>query len=307
MKKTLILAVCLVISGAYLHAQEQAAIKPKELVTASNDLLTPVVKTIKISREIELEYAEQGNDTGVPVILLHGFTDSWHSFEMVLQHLPASLRVFALSQRGHGNSSKPVTTYNPDDFANDIAAFIRQMRLGKVFLVGHSMGSTMVQNFAVKYPELIRGIVLVASFAVYSNKPMITEFKTVIDQLKDPIDSTFAADFQNSTIVKPIPEYMLQQFIQETQKVPAHVWKGVAAGWDKSEVADKLRHYNKPALIVWGDKDAYCPEADQQLLKNAMEHSNLLVYRGTGHAVHWEEPVRFATDLVQFINSNISK
>jgi alpha-beta hydrolase superfamily lysophospholipase len=56
---------------------------------------------------------------GVPVILLHGITDSWRSFEPVLPHLPASIRAFALSQRGHGDSERPAAGYHPRDFAAD--------------------------------------------------------------------------------------------------------------------------------------------------------------------------------------------
>lgn len=300
MKNGLTLFLLILFSGICVSSPAQMKFRE-----ADNKLSGPIsnytLRTIKLPTGVQLQYAEQGDADGIPVILLHGFTDSWHSYEMVLPHLPPSLHVFAVSQRGHGNSSKPAGDYGPDDFANDIAAFIKQLKLTNALLVGHSMGSTIVQSFAVKYPELTKGIVLVGSFADY-NKPEIKEFKTVIEQLKDPIDSVFAADFQKSTIIKPVSEAMLAQAIQESLKVPAYVWKGVAAGWEKSGFVNKLRQFNKPALIVWGDKDLYCSRADQDLLKNAIKNSNLLVYEGTGHALHWEEPVRFANDLLNFIN-----
>ena len=263
---------------------------------------TPVlsVKRIRLATGVELEYAEQGNANGVPVILLHGFTDSWQSFGQVLPHLPASLHVIALSQRGHGNSSKTAASFKPEDFAKDVADFIKEKRLSSAVIVGHSMGSTNAQCFASRYPELTTALVLVGSFAAY-DKPMIHEFKKVIDELNDPVDSSFIAEFQTSTITRPISPAMLQTFINESLRVPAHVWKGVAAGWNDAGYLKTLQVFDKPALIIWGDKDAYCPKDDQVLLNKALENSKLLVYEGTGHATQWEEPVRFANDLAGFV------
>ena len=56
-----------------------------------------------------------------------------------------------------------------------------------------------------------------------------------------------------------------------------------------------------PTLLIWGDQDAFVPESDQQTLLATIAGSRLETYRGTGHAVHWEEPARFAADLVAFV------
>ncbi len=141
----------------------------------------------------------------------------------------------------------------------------------------------------------------VGSFADF-NRPAINEFKKVIDELKDPVDSAFVAEFQVSTIVKPITAEMLNGFISESRKLPAHVWKGVAAGRKGASYINGLQSFSKPALIVWGDKDGYCPEEDQALLNKALKNSKLLVYEGIGHALHREDPQRFAKDLSEFLN-----
>ncbi len=262
----------------------------------------PVEKVIELPGKLKLAYTEQGEETGVPVILLHGFSDSWHSYEMVLPHLSSGFHVFAISQRGHGNSSTNKKSYQSEDFANDIAAFIKQKKLGPAIIVGHSMGSTVAQCFATKFPSLTKALVLVASFSDF-DKPMIHEFKKVINELKDPVDSVFIDEFQRSTVTKPINDKMLNLFISESRKLPASVWKGVAAGWKSADYREALRSFTKPVLILWGDKDAYCPRADQdELLKN-LKNSKLVVYEGIGHALHWEAPEKFAVDITQFINS----
>jgi pimeloyl-ACP methyl ester carboxylesterase len=261
------------------------------------------VKTITLENEVILEYVEQGNSTGLPVILLHGFTDSWRSFESVLPYLPSHLHVYAITQRGHGNSSKPATGYNPRDFADDVAAFMRAVKLKSAVVVGHSMGSTIAQCFAVNYPELTEGIVLVASFADFE-QPHIVEFRDFLQQLSDPIDSIFIAEFQAGTIQKPISDHQLKTFIGESMKVPARVWKDVSAQWVHGNFAEALKNYDKSALIIWGDKDAYCFYRDQKVLMESLRHSTLITFEGIGHAVHWEEPERFALHLTKFVSMN---
>ncbi len=249
---------------------------------------------------MQLEYTEQGDPQGIPVIMLHGFTDSWQSFAPVLPYLPPSLHVFALSQRGHGNSSKNALTYTPEDFAKDVAAFLEARRLGPSIIVGHSMGSTNAQCFATLYPELTKALVLIGSFAGF-DKPVIHDFKKVINGLNDPVDSLFIVEFQKSTLTSPLSDETFRTIVDESRKVPAHVWKGVAEGWSSANYLNTLKNFDKPALIIWGDKDVYCPKDDQVLLNNALSNSTLIIYEGTGHANHWEEPERFANDLIGFV------
>lgn len=125
--------------------------------------MTTVIKTVALANEVELQYVEQGDSSGVPTILLHGYTDSWHSYELVLPHLPKSIHAFALSQRGHGDSERPATGYHPRDFAADVAAFMDARKIERAVIVGHSMGSYIAQCFAVNYPERMLGLVLVGS------------------------------------------------------------------------------------------------------------------------------------------------
>jgi non-heme chloroperoxidase len=301
MKKIFTLIIAVVAACATdVSAQYNSGMDEKQLAAFNINAPAFSAKTIRLSTGVQLEYAEQGDAAGIPVIMLHGFTDSWKSFAAALPQLHPSLHVFALSQRGHGNSSKKAVTFKPEDFANDVATFIKEKKISSAVIVGHSMGSTNAQCFAANYPQLTKALVLVASFADF-DKPMIHEFKKVIDELNDPVDSVFIADFQKSTLTRSINPFMLQIFIDESRKVPAHVWKGVAGGWKTASFLKALESFEKPALLIWGDKDAYCPKEDQLMLAKALRNSKLLIYEGIGHANQWEDPVRFAKDLNSFI------
>ncbi len=138
--------------------------------------MTPISKAVELPSGVKLPYVEQGDPTGVAVLLLHGVTDSWHSFELVLPHLPDWIHAIALTQRGHGDADRHASGYRTRDFAADVAAFVDAVGLGPAIVVGHSMGGTNAQRFAIDHPERALGIVLAGSFASFSDNPAVMEF-----------------------------------------------------------------------------------------------------------------------------------
>ena len=144
--------------------------------SASPDKGGYIEKSIELSTGVTLSYVEHGRTDGIPVIFLHGFTDSWHSFEYVLNKFPANLHAIAISQRGHGNSTKTARTDHTKYFAADVAAFIREKNLGPCIIVGHSLGGLITQQFALDYPELTKAIVIVNSEPSFTDNPGIPDF-----------------------------------------------------------------------------------------------------------------------------------
>lgn len=261
----------------------------------------PVPATVSLPTGVRLEYTERGDPRGVPVILLHGYTDSRHSFDLTAPHLPASLRVFALSMRGHGNSDRPEASYRPADFAADVSAFLDVMGLESAVIVGHSLGGIIAQRFAIDYPSRTRALVLAATFAADAGHPL---FRSFYDQslagLTDPVDPAFGREFQVSTITRPVPPEFLELVVSETMKLPARVWKAVMEGVIAEDQSAARSGIRVPTLIIWGDQDAYSGRGEQAALA-AIPGATMIAYEGTGHAVHWEEPVRFAADVAAFI------
>jgi non-heme chloroperoxidase len=265
----------------------------------------PVVKTIELPGRVKLEYAEQGDVNGTPVIFLHGITDSWHSFESVLSNLPFSIHAFAISQRGHGDSERPIQNYSPKDFAADIAEFIKQKKLGKAFIVGHSMGGVNTQQFVIDYPELTKGIVIIDSDPEFKSNPGMPEFYQEVAKMQGAIDRKFMDDFQKATLAKPIDSAYFNLLVDEGIKVPASVFKAALEGIMNTDFREQLKQVNAPALIFWGNKDAFCTFKGQETMVNNIKHSKLIVYGNTGHALHWEEPKKFSDDLLDFIENII--
>jgi len=268
--------------------------------------MTPVttclaIKSVELPGRARLAYAEQGDPLGIPVLLLHGATDSWRSFERVLPHLPDSIRAIAVTQRGHGESSRPEGGYCTSDFAADLVALMDALDLETAVIAGHCMGGSVAQRFALDYPERTQGLVLAGTFpTMRGNRDVQELWNSYVSTMTDPVDRCFVVRFQEGTLAQSVPERFFETVIQESLKVPARVWRAVFAGLLQEDFSSELMKLKLPTLIVWGDRDAICLRRDQAVLARNIPTSRLVVYSETGHALHWEEPEHFADDLVEF-------
>jgi non-heme chloroperoxidase len=263
---------------------------------------TPIIKSVELPNRVRLPYVEQGDSSGVPVLLLHAIADSWRSFEPVLSHLPESIHTFALTQRGHGDASRPASGYSVHDFAADLAAFMDALHLEAAVVVGGSSGGFIARRFAIDNPERTLGLVLLGSPAILRNKPGVLEmWDSTISKLTDPLSPDLVREFAEGTLTRPVPQAFLETIVRENLKAPARVWKDTFEGLLEDDSLGELDKIKVPTLIVWGDQDAILPRSDQESLAAAIPGSQILVYPGAGHAFYWEEPGRVASDLAAFI------
>ncbi len=89
---------------------------------------------------IQLHYVIGGH--GDPVVLLHGWPETWYAWHHVMPALAKNYTVIAPDLRGLGDSSKPPTGYDGKTVAEDIHQLVTQLGFKTIFLVGHDMGNT---------------------------------------------------------------------------------------------------------------------------------------------------------------------
>jgi non-heme chloroperoxidase len=261
-----------------------------------------VIKSVELPTGVRHTYVEQGDRGGVPVLLLPGLGDSWRSFQPVLDHLPASIHAFALTQRGHGDSSHPAEGYRFHDFAADVTAFVDALELEAVVIAAHSASGFFAQRFAIDHPKRTLGLVFIGTPVTLRGHPGVQEaWDSTISKLTDPVDPGFVREIQKSALAQPVPEEFFEILVQEALKVPARVWRAAVEGFLQDDLSSELHKIEAPALIVWGDQDTLLNRSDQEALAAAIPGTRLLVYAGAGHSPHWEEPDRFASDLTSFI------
>lgn len=262
----------------------------------------PSVRRIALANGVSLEVAEQGPRRGPPLLLLHGATDSWRSFDPVLPYLAPDLHAVVPSQRGHGGSDKPAQGYRTDDFVADLVALVEALELPPVVVVGHSMGSTHALRLATDRPDLVRGVVGLATFACYGDKPDLVQWiADVIRPLTDPVPRELAQEFQASTLMRPVASGLLERMVEQSLRVPAHAWRGLFDGLLEDDSAGRFERIVAPTLLITAEADAYVPTVDATRLQRAIPHACIETWVGAGHALHWEEPERCAARLVAFV------
>jgi non-heme chloroperoxidase len=269
--------------------------------------MTRSTKTIQLSTGVTHPYVEQGDPAGVPTVLLHGYSDSLRSYELMLPHLPDSIHAYALTQRGHGEADKPARGYRPEDYAADVAAFLDAVGIEAAVIVGHSGGSYAAQRFAVDHPERTLGVVLIGSFHSFDGNPAVDELREAVVGLTDPVDRAFAREFQESCLAGPVPAAFLDAIVDGSARMPARVWKAWLEDTLAADVPTRTGTISAPTLILWGDRDAFCRRSDQEALLAAIPESRLSTYEGTGHCPHWEQPARAAAEIAAHARESTSR
>lgn len=257
-------------------------------------------KSVRLRNGVTLRYAEQGDQQGTPVLLVHGYPDSWRSYRTVMAHLPGKLRVIAPSLRGYGESDATRGVYHPRDLAADLDEFMGAVGVPAAYLVGHSMGSYVAEYLALDHPERVRGLALIGTFRTLVGRADMAEFAVALERMGERVDEGLIRAFQQDTLMQPIPEAVFEAIVAESLKVPAHVLRGAYGAMLEIDHFDQLGRIKAPAHIFWGDKDGMSTLRDQHDVAAALG-GELTIYAGAGHSLQWEEPQRFARDLVKFI------
>ncbi len=278
------------------------------MIAASTTLTGPAPAVSGFDRQeiglrtgVTLEYVRHGDPSGVPVIFLHGITDSWRSFEWMFPQLAPGIDAYAVSLRGHGGSSRPQHGYAPADFARDVEAFMDALGLASAVVVGHSMGSAVALRFAVAYPFRTRALVLIGAVAAWAANPAAHEVMTAVAAFGERVDPAFARDFQLSTLATAVPPELIEVAVEESMRVPVHVWKRAFAGLASADVRREMHRISVPTLLIWGARETFATRAEQEELILGIRGARLLVYELAGHAVHWDEPGRVARDVSAFV------
>jgi pimeloyl-ACP methyl ester carboxylesterase len=266
--------------------------------------MTTTVHHVELPTGVRIEYARHGRPDGTPLVLLHGWTDSWRSFERVLPHLPDSICAYAVSFRGHGESSRPAIGYDVMSLAADVDEFMTAVGLDSAAFVGHSMGGVVAARLAIDVPERVDSLVLAGSRPTFAVPDLATLYATV-GGMRDPIALEFVHEFQESTIARPVSADVIRDAVRESLKVPIRVWRASMYGTLNADISAELSSIEAPTLIVAGERDQLAPRAAQDALVAAIPGSRMIEYAGGGHGMHWESPERFACDVSVFVQNAV--
>lgn len=117
--------------------------------------------------ELALHQVVQGSAGGVPVVLSHALGVDLSMWDELAQTLAADHPVLRYDHRGHGGSAVPPGPYTMDQLVDDAARVVEGWGRGPVVFVGLSMGGMVAQGLGVRYPQLVRALVLANTTARY--------------------------------------------------------------------------------------------------------------------------------------------
>jgi non-heme chloroperoxidase len=258
------------------------------------------VATARLPNGIDLQYRETGDPNGIPLILLHGAADSLRAWKPFTDALPPSIRAFAVTQRGHGESSKPASGYESAAFAADIATFMDTVGVGKAHMVAHSMGTWIAQRLARTYADRVHSLTLIGGFVTLGGNTVIAHLADKLQAMGDVIDPAFARGFQAGKVAIPLERDFLELIVGESLKAPAHIWRATFEAMIV-ERPDRTRLLH-PALLMAGAKDALFDDDDRKRLATIFTAPRSILYDALGHAPHWEDPHATAKDIFRFVS-----
>jgi pimeloyl-ACP methyl ester carboxylesterase len=248
---------------------------------------------------LSMTYVEAGPAEGMPILLLHGYTDNSRSWSLLAPHLPGR-RLIMLDLRGHGGTDAPACCYGPDSMAHDVAGFMQAMGIDRADVVGHSMGSTTAATLAAFHPERVNRLVLIST-AIEVPAGATDWLWANVPSLPDPIDpdSQFMLDWYYNP--NPVPADFIDRERAESAATARPAWIGVLQALSAMDLGKVAPRITAPTMILWGDQDGFFDADSQELVKAAYPDAEYVAFPGFGHNMFWEVPDKVAAKIMPFL------
>jgi pimeloyl-ACP methyl ester carboxylesterase len=227
------------------------------------------------------------------VLFIHGAGGGQYTWSCQKGFFEKHFNPIIIELPGHGGSEgegeKEIGRY-----AEHVYDFLKALNLSKVFLVGHSMGGAIVQTMALRYPEMIKGIILVGTGTRLRVLPMILEgLKTSFEETVRKINVLHYSR-------KASPDLLENSFRNMMQFRPEILY-GDYLACDRFDLMNEVGRIDLPTLILCGEEDELTPVKYSQFLHDQIKGSRLEVISGAGHMVMMESDSTFNEKIREFI------
>ncbi len=216
-----------------------------------------------------------------PLVLVHGVGVSSRYMVPLALRLAPELHVYALDLPGFGLSQKPRRPLDVPELADALRAWLDAVGLDRVDLLGHSLGSQVVVDLAVRHPERVARLVLVAP--------------TVEPRLR--------------TFLRQIPRWPVALARERTALLPILMGDYLATGpirmlrsislMLKDRIEEKLPFVRAPTLVIRGTRDLLVSERWAEEVAALLPDGRLVVVDGGPHALHFGAPAKLAAIIKQ--------
>lgn len=241
---------------------------------------------------LPVRYAEAG--TGTPIVLLHGWGGQIASWGLVPATLAEDFRAIALDLPGFGETPIPDRPWDPYDYAELVAGFLRQLGVESPILVGHSHGGRVSIALAARQPELVGRLVLVDSAGIVPRRTAsyytrVYGFKAARAVLSLPVLSRWREPLLR--IISGSSDY---------QSAGSPILRATLVKCVNTDLRGVLPKIKASTLLIWGSADDATPLADGQLMEKLIPDAGLVVFEGSGHFSYLDRPDQFCRVVSHF-------
>ena len=244
---------------------------------------------------------------GPVVLMLHGAGGNFRSFAPQVETLASlGFRAVAWNMPGYG-ASAPVEPYEFKGLAASAVSLLDSLAPvtggAPVALVGHGMGGMVAQELALRRPDLVRQLVLVATTAAvqpgdgYSQH--VAQGLAWLDEgraMPDIADMLLPGLVGTGSLPAGVHLATLCQ-----AEVRAVIWRRALQAMAQFDRRPALGHLHVPTLLVAGEQDRVAPPASMQGMAAAISGAQCVAVPQSGHLPHLERPEEFDTLLLDFL------
>jgi pimeloyl-ACP methyl ester carboxylesterase len=230
-----------------------------------------------------------------PLVFIHGAGSTQEVWQAQWLYFKGRAKVIIPDLPGHGDSSGNSYDY-VDAYADIVIKLAEKLHINRFVLIGHSMGGAISQRIAISHPELLAGLVLVATGARLRVAPQVfsaikTDYKRYVE-----IASSFSMSASADRQTRSLFEEMLAHS-------PAQAAYNDFTACDRFDVMDTIANIRTKTLIMVGDKDMMTPVKYAQYLNRKIEGSQLKTINDAGHMVMMEKPEDVNTTIEGFVDA----
>ena len=239
------------------------------------------------------------------LIILHGWQSSKERWAVVKEKIETEgCEVIVPDLPGFKKENELKRVWNLNDYVKWTKEFIERVcserlkRGEKIFLLGHSFGGRIAIKFAVRYPELITGLILCDAAGVSPRPKLRVAFFAFLSQIGNLIFSLPVLKY-----LRPLAKRFIYFLIgtRDYRFIQGPLMKETFQRVIGEDLTSLLSQIKVPTLIIWGDRDRMTPLRDAYLMKKEIPDSKLEVLEGFSHVPHLENPKLLSCKIVNFI------
>ncbi|MFX0023515.1 MAG: alpha/beta fold hydrolase [Candidatus Hermodarchaeota archaeon] len=238
---------------------------------------------------------------GDPVLLVHGFGSKKESWIAQFKPLSEHFKVIRFDNRGAGKSDRPKGSYTMGIFADDTAGFLDFLKIDKVHIIGWSLGGMIVQNFVLKYPDLVNKMVLInTNYGTPDESGPIAYRNMRLNNLKakqeDPekafwksIRADYYIAFRKQLEAEPSKKWYglwsAEDLIKESMIDPSteEDINAQANALNTHYTFDRLNEIKNESLLITSTHDRVTPKLVMEEMHKEIPNSTLKVLDKAGH------------------------